>query len=356
MSTPAPALYVSGPWTFFSEVHAASWGERIVHTFRLLRRPNLLRLFTHSPAVTFDSNTDFSSGGMRAIAAATKSLFSLNAARRTAFPGRGEEHERPARGVVRLLARRGNDAVDVRAQDPAREDRERVADVADGVRGEGDDVVPGGLVGRGQAGREDLQPAEAVVEDRERAKVAVWAEGDLRFIIISLLLLIGNAARLGRVSDAARLGVAELRVGMACAQRAGGEAEFVLEDGEDRLVHFCRLLHEGLDCGVHALVDRRGVAAVRDGRVRERVVLGDVEELDGVGRPVLVGHERPCHFVSGEEIYYVFTPTIRHGTTYPERTPFVSLLELHFLLKGKPQRLRAHFEHLVHLIFSSVVL
>ena len=48
----------------------------------------------------------------------------------------------------------------IRTEDPAGEDGERVPDVADGVGGEGADVLPG--VG---AWDEDLEASEAVVEE-----------------------------------------------------------------------------------------------------------------------------------------------------------------------------------------------
>lgn len=86
--------------------------------------------------------------------------------------------------------------------------------------------------------------------------------------------------------------------GRQCALR---ETEPIVQDVNQEMVDRQRLLHKGLDGGLHASVDRARVSAMDRSRPGKRVVLGDVQELCHVASTFVINelHARP--FVSGLE-------------------------------------------------------
>ena len=106
----------------------------------------------------------------------------------------------------------------------------------------------------------------------QRAEVGMSADSGLGL----------RRSRPGWVLDAARLAPAGLLAQMLVGERALGEPEPVVEDVEQGVVHSERLLDERPDGAVHPGVHCGRVRPVHNLRVGERIVLRDVDELDGV--------------------------------------------------------------------------
>lgn len=124
------------------------------------------------------------------------------------------------------------------------------------------------------------------------------------------------------LSNAPRLATAELIRRVPHAQLALWQAQAVVEDVHQRLVHRERLDDEWLDRALHPCVHGARVRAPRLARPGEGVVFGDVDELDGVEVPVLVCRVRSCRFVSARAI-----PNTRRRTSVSDGSTLVRPLQ-----------------------------
>lgn len=109
--------------------------------------------------------------------------------------------------------------------------------------------------------------------------------------------LLRHPVRARRVLDAPRLTPARLLAEVLPLKRARREPESLAKDCEKGVVHSERLLYERPDGGLHPGVHGARVFAVHLAWPRKGIVFGDVDELDGVERALLVCRVRACGFV-----------------------------------------------------------
>lgn len=119
--------------------------------------------------------------------------------------------------------------------------------------------------------------------------------------------LLRHPVRARRVLDAPSLAPARLLAEVLPLKRARREPESLAKDCEKGVVHRQRLLYERPDGGLHPRVHGARVVAVHLAWPRECIVFGDVDELDGVERALLICRIRTRGFVSaGVELDRIF--------------------------------------------------
>ena len=158
----------------------------------------------------------------------------------------------------------------IRAQDTTREQREGVSNVANSMPRNRAHVLP-----IRSTRREHLQPTKPIMEKRERAKIGVRA---YRGFLLRCLGIY-SIASLGWILDAACLRATWLVERMQREERSGRKTKLLFKHGKNSIVHVQGLLHKRLDRRFHAGIDRGRIRAVDHFRIRQRVVLGDVDEL-----------------------------------------------------------------------------